>query len=87
MPTSVIVPLAVYVPVSPLTRVPDVSDEELLVSAGDVAEFDESILEGLGDTTENDIMAIINRFVDENPETAAHLLRNWFYEDGGGTGE
>ena len=55
----------------------EVSVESLLQSTP------ESTLEDLEVETKSEIRKLIEKFVDENPEAAASLLRNWLNEDWG----
>lgn len=55
----------------------ELSVESLLQSAPDVE------LENIGVDGESETRKLIDKFVDENPEAAASLLRNWLNEDWG----
>ena len=55
----------------------EVSVESLLQSAP------ETVLEELEVETKSETRKMIEKFVDENPEAAANLLRNWLNEDWG----
>ena len=57
---------------------PELSVEALLESTKE-AESDE--LEDIGFTEKSEIRVLIEKFVDENPEAAASLLRNWLNEE------
>ena len=57
---------------------PELSVEALLESTKE-AEQDE--LENIGFTEKSEIRVLIEKFVDENPEAAASLLRNWLNEE------
>lgn len=57
---------------------PELSVEALLESTKE-AEQDE--LENIGFTEKSEIRILIEKFVDENPEAAASLLRNWLNEE------
>lgn len=57
--------------------VPEISVETLLESTKDVQEQ----LEDIGYTEKSDVRIMIEKFVDENPEAVAALLRNWLNED------
>ncbi len=56
---------------------PELSVETLLQST---AEANES-LEDIGFNEKSDVRIMIEKFVDENPEAAASLLRNWLNEE------
>lgn len=55
----------------------ELSVESLLQSAPDME------LEGIGIEAQSETRKLIDKFVDENPEAAASLLRNWLNEDWG----
>ena len=55
----------------------EVSVEKLLDS------IPETPLEELEVETKSETRKLIEKFVDENPEAAANLLRNWLNEDWG----
>ena len=55
----------------------EISVETLLQSTPE-AQLEDIMLEN-----ESEEMKLINKFVDENPEAAANLLRNWLNEDWG----
>ena len=55
----------------------EVSVESLLQSTP------EAVLEELEVETKSETRKLIEKFVDENPEAAANLLRNWLSEDWG----
>ena len=55
----------------------EVSVESLLQSTP------ETVLEELEVETKSETRKLIEKFVDENPEAAANLLRNWLNEDWG----
>lgn len=57
---------------------PELSVEALLEST---KEAEESDLEDIGFTEKSEIRILIEKFVDENPEAAASLLRNWLNEE------
>ena len=56
---------------------PEISVESLLVSTAEVHEE----LEDIGYTEKSEVRLMIEKFVDENPEAVALLLRNWLNED------
>ncbi|NTV78534.1 MAG: flagellar M-ring protein FliF, partial [Clostridiales bacterium] len=58
-------------------REEELSVETLLQSAP------ENDLEDIGLETKSETRRIVEKFVDENPEAVAHLLRNWLSEDWG----
>ena len=55
---------------------PELSVESLLESTGDTEE-----LEDIGYTEKSETRILIEKFVEENPDAAAFLLRNWLNED------
>ena len=55
---------------------PELSVESLLESTGDTEE-----LEDIGYTEKSETRILIEKFVEENPDAAALLLRNWLNED------
>ena len=55
----------------------EVSVESLLVSTPEV------VLDDIEVETKSETRKLIEKFVDENPEAAANLLRNWLNEDWG----
>lgn len=57
---------------------PELSVEALLEST---REAEETALGDIGFTEKSEIRILIERFVDENPEAAASLLRNWLNEE------
>lgn len=66
-------------PVEVTEMEPELSVEDLLATTQDDANLEEI---ELGDKSETRIM--IEKFVDENPEAVALLLRNWINEEWGG---
>ena len=56
---------------------PELSVEALLDSTQEPAEA----LEDIGYTEKSETRIMIEKFVDENPEAVALLLRNWLNED------
>lgn len=60
-----------------LTVEPELSVEALLESTREA----EDELEDIGFTEKSETRILIERFVDENPEAAASLLRNWLNEE------
>lgn len=56
---------------------PELSVESLLESTRESQEE----LEGIGYTEKSETRVLIEKFVEENPEAAATLLRNWLNED------
>lgn len=57
---------------------PELSVENLLETTKDVAEEG---LENIGFSEKSETRILIEQFVDENPEAAASLLRNWLNEE------
>ena len=55
----------------------EISMEKLLQSAP------ESDLGGIGVEEKSEVRKLIDKFVEENPEAVASLLRNWLTEDWG----
>ena len=55
----------------------EVSVESLLYSTPEV------VLDNIEVETKSETRKLIEKFVDENPEAAANLLRNWLNEDWG----
>ena len=66
-------------PVEVTEMEPELSVEDLLATTQDDANLEEI---ELGDKSETRVM--IEKFVDENPEAVALLLRNWINEEWGG---
>ena len=58
---------------------PELSVENLLESTKEAEEE----LEDIGFNEKSETRILIEKFVDENPEAAASLLRNWLNEDWG----
>ena len=56
---------------------PEISVESLLQSAP------EPVLEDIEVETKSETRKLVEKFVDENPEAAANLLRNWLNEEWG----
>jgi flagellar M-ring protein FliF len=56
---------------------PELSVEALLESTAE----SQSQLDDIGYTEKSETRILIEKFVDENPEAAALLLRNWLNED------
>ena len=57
---------------------PELSVEGLLESTKEAQEED---LDDIGFSEKSEIRVLIEKFVDENPEAAASLLRNWLNEE------
>ena len=57
---------------------PELSVESLLSST---AEAQQDELEDIGYNEKSETRLLIEKFVDENPNAAALLLRNWLNED------
>ena len=57
---------------------PELSVESLLEST---RESEEENLEDIGYTEKSETRILIERFVEQNPEAAASLLRNWLNEE------
>ena len=57
---------------------PELSVESLLSST---AEAQQDELEDIGYNEKSETRILIEKFVDENPNAAALLLRNWLNED------
>lgn len=55
---------------------PELSVDDLLVATADTAE-----LEDIGYTEKSETRLLIEKFVDENPDAVALLLRNWLNEE------
>lgn len=58
---------------------PELSVEALLESTKEAQQGDE--LEDIGFSEKSETRILIEKFVDENPEAAASLLRNWLNEE------
>ena len=56
---------------------PEISVENLLESTANSQEE----LEDIGYNEKSDVRVMSEKFVDENPEAVAQLLRNWLNED------
>ena len=56
---------------------PEISVEGLLESTANAQEQ----LEDIGYNEKSDVRVMIEKFVDENPDAVAALLRNWLNED------
>ena len=56
---------------------PELSVEALLESTVD----DQDLLDDIGYSEKSETRLMIEKFVDENPDAAALLLRNWLNED------
>lgn len=65
-------------PVEVTEMEPELSVEDLLATTAD-----ESALEDIEVNEKSEIRVLIEKFVDENPEAVALLLRNWLDEDWG----
>ena len=57
---------------------PELSVDALLAATGTQSEEN---LEDIGYTEKSETRLLIEKFVDENPDAAALLLRNWLNED------
>ena len=57
---------------------PELSVESLLAST---KEAEEESLEDIGFSDKSETRILIEKFVDENPEAVASLLRNWLNEE------
>lgn len=57
---------------------PELSVETLLAST---KEAEEESLEDIGFSDKSETRILIEKFVDENPEAVASLLRNWLNEE------
>ena len=57
---------------------PELSVESLLESTAEAQQDD---LEDIGFNEKSEARVLIEKFVDENPNAAAQLLRNWLNED------
>ena len=57
---------------------PELAVEDLLEST---KEAEEESLEGIGFSEKSETRILIEEFVDNNPEAAASLLRNWLNEE------
>lgn len=66
-------------PVEVTEMEPELSVEDLLATTQEENGLEEIELEDKSDTR-----IMIEKFVDENPEAVAMLLRNWINEDWGG---
>ncbi len=58
---------------------PELSVEDLLATTQEESHLDEIELDDKSETR-----ILIEKFVDENPEAVASLLRNWINEEWGG---
>ena len=58
---------------------PELSVEDLLATTQEESRLDEIELDDKSETR-----ILIEKFVDENPEAVASLLRNWINEEWGG---
>ena len=56
---------------------PELSVDALLQSTADASED----MEDIGYSEKSETRLLIEKFVDENPDAAALLLRNWLNED------
>ena len=56
---------------------PELSVETLLEATAEATEQ----LEDIGYNEKSEVRLMIEKFVDENPEAVAQLLRNWLNED------
>ena len=56
---------------------PEISVESLL----DANKEQQDELEDIGYNEKSEVRVMIEKFVDENPEAVAALLRNWLNED------
>jgi flagellar M-ring protein FliF len=61
---------------------PELSVEGLLEATKD-AEEEEEPLEDIGYQEKSEVRIMIEKFVDENPEATAALLRNWLNDEWG----
>lgn len=68
-------------PVEVTEMEPELSVEDLLATTQEAEKQNLEEIE-MGDKSETRVM--IEKFVDENPEAVALLLRNWINEDWGG---
>ena len=58
-------------------------EEELSVETLLQSTTEQQQLEDIAPEAENETKKLVNKFVEENPEAAANLLRNWLNEDWG----
>ena len=69
---------------SPLeNEVVQVEPEEIIEPELPIDESEEVVLDDIEVETKSETRKLIEKFVDENPEAAANLLRNWLNEDWG----
>ena len=61
----------------------EVEEEEELSVESMLQSTPESVLEDIDVETKSETRKMIEKFVDDNPEAAANLLRNWLNEDWG----
>ena len=66
-------------PVEVTEMEPELSVEDLLATTQEESRLDEIELDDKSETR-----ILIEKFVDENPEAVASLLRNWINEEWGG---
>lgn len=59
----------------------DSQEEEELSVESMLQSTPEDMLEDIDVEAKSDVRKLVEKFVDENPEAAASLLRNWLNED------
>ena len=59
----------------------EATEEEELSVESMLQSTPESVLEDIDVETKSETRKMIEKFVDDNPEAAANLLRNWLNED------
>ncbi len=64
----------------PVEMEPELSVETLLESTKDNMEEEDSLAD-IGYNEKSETRLLIEKFVEENPEAAASLLRNWLNEE------
>ena len=79
----IILALLAFVVLRSMRSAKEVEPEEELSVADLLQSTQENELEAIEAEGKSDIRKLIEKFVDDNPEAAAHLLRNWLNDDWG----
>jgi len=79
----IILALLAFVVLRSMRSAKEVEQEEELSVADLIQSTQENELEAIEAEGKSDVRKMIEKFVDDNPEAAANLLRNWLNDDWG----
>ena len=78
---ALILALLAFVVIRSMRAKKEATEEEELSVESMLQSTPEDTLEDIDIETKSETRKLIEKFVDENPEAAANLLRNWLNED------